>query len=223
MRKLYHHWLSPECRKIRIMLGEKKLDYKSEIERVWTPRPNFIEINPAGSVPVFVDTNSDTPICGHNAICEYIDEVYSNRPLIGETPAERAEARRIVEWFDDKFAKEVSRRIVFEKALKRLHGRGQPDTTLLRQALSKLPSHLNYIQDLIDLRNWLAGDHFSIADAAAGAHLSCLDYFGDVPWDKFPQAKEWYARIKSRPSFRTILQDSVPGIWAAAHYNDLDF
>jgi glutathione S-transferase len=44
-----------------------------------------------------------------------------------------------------------------------------------------------------------------------------------VPWDAHEPAKEWYARIKSRPSFRTILADHIPGVPPPAHYADLDF
>jgi glutathione S-transferase len=36
-------------------------------------------------------------------------------------------------------------------------------------------------------------------------------------------AKAWYARIKSRPSFRALLTDQVRGMPAATHYADLDF
>jgi len=72
-------------------------------------------------------------------------------------------------------------------------------------------------------RRWLAGENFSLADITAAAHLSTLDYLGDVPWDNHEPAKEWYARIKSRPSFRPLLADHIPGAPPPKHYADLDF
>ena len=66
-------------------------------------------------------------------------------------------------------------------------------------------------------------EEISAADLTAAAHLSCLDYLGDVPWDEHPVAKEWYARLKSRPSFRPLLADHWPGTNPPEHYANLDF
>ena len=62
-----------------------------------------------------------------------------------------------------------------------------------------------------------------MADFAAAAYLSVIDYLGDVPWDGFPGVKTWYMKLKSRPAFRPILADRWPGLVPAAHYDDLDF
>ena len=58
---------------------------------------------------------------------------------------------------------------------------------------------------------------------AAAAHLSTVDYLGDVPWKEHEEAKDWYARVKSRPSFRALLEDNVPGAPPQRHYANLDF
>jgi len=63
----------------------------------------------------------------------------------------------------------------------------------------------------------------SYADLAAAAHLSAIDFGGDVDWSVSAAAKDWYARIKCRPSFRPLLTDAVSGITPPAHYADLDF
>jgi glutathione S-transferase len=107
--------------------------------------------------------------------------------------------------------------------MKRFQGFGQPNSTAIRAGKSNLGYHLEYITYLAERRRWLAGDHFSLADISAAAHLSSLDYLGDVPWDEHEPAKEWYARVKSRPSFRPLLADHIPGITPPAHYTDLDF
>ena len=72
-------------------------------------------------------------------------------------------------------------------------------------------------------RRWLAGDHFSVADITAAAHLSALDYLGEVPWEDYDAAKSWYALLKSRPSFRPLLADRVAGFIPSGTYADLDF
>jgi glutathione S-transferase len=221
-RALYHIWLSPFSRKVILALGEKKCEYQSVIEKVWERRPEFFALNPAGQVPVLVEA-SGLVIADSAAICEYLDEVYPTPPLIGTTPAERAEARRIAAWFDGKFNAEVTQYLLEEKVFKRLLYKRNPNSAALRAGSANMHSHLDYIGWLTERRNWLAGDHLSIADLAAAGHLSGLDYLGDVPWDDHPAAKEWYMRIKSRPSFRPLLTERMPSVTAARHYAELDF
>ena len=62
-----------------------------------------------------------------------------------------------------------------------------------------------------------------MADITAAAHLSIIDYLGDVPWEGYRNAKIWYSKMKSRPSFKDILKDNIKGILPAKHYADLDF
>jgi glutathione S-transferase len=164
-----------------------------------------------------------TVLADSQAICEFLEEVYDAQRLLGRDPQSRAEVRRLVNWFDDKFHEEVTALILYEKVNKRLMGQGTPDSTAIRAGLSNVTYHLDYIAFLTDRRNYLAGDTFSLADIAAAAHLSCLDYIDAVPWHHNELAKEWYARVKSRRSFRPLLGDQVPGIAPPAHYANLDF
>jgi len=222
MRVLYHYWLSPYSRKVAIVLGEKKLPFDLSLEKYWERRPAFLALNPACQVPVLTETD-DRAICHSQAICEYLDEKHREPPLLGEDAEEGAEIRRLTSWFDEKFYGEVAGYLLQEKFLKRFRSEGQPDANLIRAALHNIGPHLNYIGYLVERRNWLGGNHFSLADITAAAHLSSLDYLGDVAWDKYPNAKDWYARIKSRPSFRLILAEHVPGMPPPMHYADLDF
>lgn len=222
MRKLYHYILCPFSRKVRIVLGEKKLDFDNVLVRPWEQNQDLIRLNPEGIAPVLVEEDGKA-FANSNAICEYLDEVYFEPNLIGEAAVQRAEVRRLVAWFDDKFNAEVTHNIVYEKAIKRKMGHGSPDTASLRAGNAHIHDHLEYISWLCERRHWLAGENFSLADIAAAAHLSCVDYFDDVPWHKHKEAKEWYARVKSRPSFRGILTDVAPALTPATHYADLDF
>lgn len=222
MRTLYHLWLSPQSRKVRLVLQEKELEFEMRVEKVWERREAFFELNPAGEVPVLVEADG-TVVADAGAISEYLDEAYPERPMIGFDPAGRAETRRLCAWFDQKFEHEVSRNLLGEKLMKRFMGMGEPDSEAIRAGLHNIHAHLEYIGWLTDRRTWLAGDDFSLADITAAAHLSCIDYLDDVPWDDHGKAKQWYARIKSRPSFRPLLADHIPGLPPPRHYADLDF
>jgi glutathione S-transferase len=221
-RTLHHLCLSAPCRKVRLALAEKGLIFSLEIERTWERRTEFLEVNPAGDVPVLVEPDGTTLI-ESQVICEYLEETYAAINLIGSDSMQRAETRRLVAWFDHKFAHEVADNLVGEKYFKRLFGQGDPQAAFIRAGLSNIHYHLEYIGYLADRRRWLAGDDFSLADIAAAAQLSTIDFLGDVPWEDHAAAKEWYARVKSRPSFRPLLADQVSGLQAPNHYADLDF
>jgi len=227
MRTLYHTPLSPQCRKVRLVLAEKSLDCDLIEENVWKPSEELLAVNPLRTLPVLMDAPDDDedPVTlshGHS-IAEYLDEVYPETKLIIGDSAERAEIRRLCAWFEERFDFEVGQNLFYEKIEKRLAGEGPPDMDVARIGLENISYHLEYVSSLIEKRNWLAGDEFSLADVTGAAHLSTIDYLGDVPWVHFPMAKDWYVRIKSRPSFRSLLSDRVPGMPPPRHYPDLDF
>ena len=222
MRILYHLPLSPFSRKIRLVLSEKRLPFELRVEKVWERRPEYLELNPAGTVPTLIEDHG-LVVPDSGVIGEYLEEAYPDTPLLGATLAERIEVRRLVAWFDGKFAAEVTRNLVGEKHMKRLLGRGNPDAGALRTGYTAIKHHLEYVGWLSETRRWLAGASISLADFAAAAHFSALDYIGDVDWTVAPAAKDWYARMKSRPSFRGVLADRVPGVTPPEHYADLDF
>lgn len=222
MLKLLHHPLSASCRKIRLQLAEKDIEFEMALEKSWERREAFLRLNPAGEVPVLL-AEDGTPIADATAISELLEEVHPDPPLLGAATLERAEVRRLVGWFDSKFWREVGRNLVEEKIFRRLYGLGGPDSNALRAGRANIHGHLDYIGWLTVRRNWLAGERFSLADITAAAHLSVVDYLGDVPWSEHEDAKLWYARVKSRPSFRPLLADLLPGSPPPPHYADLDF
>ncbi len=222
MRVLHHLPLSPFSRKVRLVLAEKKLPFELRLEKVWERSPEYIGMNPANTVPTLVEENG-LLVPDSGVICEYLEEVYPEVPLLGGTVAERVEIRRLVAWFDGKFAQEVTANLLGEKFMKRLMGRGNPDAGALRAGYVNLRDHMGYIGWLAEQRKWLGGDTLSLADFAAAAHLSALDFVSDVDWSVSPATRDWYARVKSRPSFRALLADRVPGVMPPMHYTDLDF
>ncbi|MDO9058505.1 MAG: glutathione S-transferase family protein [Bradyrhizobium sp.] len=230
MYTLFHHPFCPLSRFVRLALGEYGLDLKLVEERAWERREAFLALNPAGSTPVLIAERLP-PIPGAGIIAEYLDETHGaaqdERRLMPTAPGERIEVRRLMAWFNDKFFEEASNPLVTERIYKRFmdeqDGGGAPAADVIRAAKVNVRYHLAYIGWLAKTRNYLAGDRISYADLAAAAHLSAIDYLGDVPWSEDDAAKAWYARVKSRPSFRPLLSEWLAGVPASRTYVDLDF
>ncbi len=221
MIRLFHVPLSPFCRKVRLSLGEKKLEVELVEERYWEGDADFLRRNPAGKVPVL--KMDGRTMAESAAICEYIEEKHSEPALLPKDPGGRYEVRRLVSWFDDKFNAEVTSKLMYERVNKKIMGRGYPDSGNIKAGAKAIKFHLDYMGWLLEERRWLAGDAMTLADFAAAAHLSALDYISDVDWNRNEAVKDWYAKIKSRPAFRSILADHVSGFPPPAHYSDLDF
>jgi glutathione S-transferase len=230
MFTLLHHPFCPHSRFIRLAFGEHGLDLRLVEERVWERREAFLALNPAGATPVLT-TAGFPPIPGAGVIAEYLDEAHGaalgERRLLPSAMAERIEVRRLMAWFNEKFFEEASGPLVTERIYKRFmsedNGGGAPEMDVIRAAKANVRYHLAYIGWLARTRNFLAGDRLTYADLVAAAHLSAIDYLGDVPWSEDDAAKAWYARIKSRPSFRPLLGEWLAGVPASRTYVDLDF
>ncbi len=230
MLTLFHHPFCPHSRSIRLILDEYGLVPRLVEERVWDRREEFLALNPAGTTPVLVEEGVP-PVPGAAIIAEYLDETRGDklvqRRLLPRETGERIEVRRLMSWFNDKFFEEVSGALVMERVYKRFipsgRGGGPPDTDIMRAARNNIRYHLAYIGWLVRKRDWLAGDSLTYADLTAAAHLSAVDYLGDVPWDEDETAKAWYARIKSRPSFRPLLGETLAGLPPSPSYANLDF
>ena len=221
MARLFHVSLSPFCRKVRLSLAEKKIEVELVEERYWEADPDFLRRNPAAKVPVIRLDGKLMPESA--AICEYIEETRPDPSLMPSDPEGRYEVRRLVGWFDDKFHNEVTSKLLYERVNKKVMSAGYPDSGNVKSGAKAIKYHLDYMAWLLDHRRWLAGDMMTLADFAAAAHLSSLDYISDVDWNRQAVVKDWYAKIKSRPAFRSILADQISGFRPPAHYADLDF
>ena len=230
MLTLFHHSFCPHSRFVRLALGEHGLSARLVEERAWERREEFLLLNPAGTTPVLVEEGHPA-IPGAGIIAEFLDETrgheFGERRFLPRDVDQRVEVRRLMNWFNDKFFAEVSGPLTMERFYRRLlpvsGGGGSPDTEVIRAARHNIRYHLAHIGWLVRTRDWLAGERLSLADLAAAAHLSSADYLGEVPWNEDEFAKTWYARVKSRPSFRPILADVLAGVPPSASYADLDF
>lgn len=230
---LTQYRLCPRSRSIRLALAEYRVEIALLDENPWEWRQGFLAKNPAGEMPVLEFENGLT-LCGAYSISEYIAED-PTLGAIGGAPAppilfpggreDRAEVRRLVDWYHGKFDREVTRELLVEKVYNSMRPSGPiaPDPGVLRAVRANLKYHLSYTGYLADTRRWLSGDDLSFADFAAAAHISTVDYLGEMPWQEYPAVKTWYQRMKSRPSFRALLGDRVPGTAPPLAYSDLDF
>ena len=221
MIRLYHVPLSPFCRKVRLTLAEKRIEVELVEERYWEQQPEFLRRNPAGKVPVL--RVEGRLMSESQAICEWLEEAYPAPSLMPRDVDARYEVRRLCNWFDDKFHGEVTSKLLYERVNRKVQGTGYPDSKAVKSGATRIKYHLDYMAWLLDQRRWLAGDSMTLADFAAAAHLSCLDYISDVDWNRHAVVKDWYVKLKSRPSFRTLLADQIPGFPPPDHYADLDF
>ena len=230
MLTLFHQPLCPRSRYVRLIFGEYGIEARLVEERFWERHEQFLLLNPAAELPVLV-TEGQPPVPGATIIAEYIEETLpadsGEDRLLPPAAGRRVEVRRLASWFNDKFYAEVSGPLVTERVFKRHmtreQGGGPPDTEALRAARHNIRYHLAYIGWLVRTRDWLAGDRLSLADLAAAAHLSAADYLGEVPWNEDEATKNWYARVKSRPSFRAVLADTLAGLPPSQSYANLDF
>jgi glutathione S-transferase len=222
MKKLYHYPICPLSRQVRICLKELDVQFSMVKEDYWQRNIEFLKINPAGTLPILEETYG-LVISGIYPVIEYLHEKYPNFNLMDEDIDTRAEIRRLLIWFNEKFYREVTKVLIDEKVVRLMLHMGGPRTDFLRAAKSNLINHLNYINSLFEKRSYIASDSLSVADIAASAHLSVVDYFGEINWDNWQQIREWYAILKSRPSFRPLLQDQIAGFVPPANYSNLDF
>jgi glutathione S-transferase len=222
MWQLYQFPLCPFSRKVRLLLGEKGVGYEPVRESPWLRRDEFLDLNPTGQVPVMVDTERGVTLIDSQVICEFFEETVNKAPMLNGTATDRAEIRRLAIWFDTNFYAEITAPLLHERMLKRVVYKQSPDGQALRNAMKAAVNHLDYIDYLLDHRTWLAGPTMSLADLAAAAQISIADYLGGIDWKSHEQAKGWYIRMKSRPSFRPLLSERMEGIPPPADYEKLD-
>lgn len=223
MWQLYQFPLCPFSRKVRLLLTEKGVAHALVRVSPWAREDEFFDLNPAGETPVLVEDGKGTVLIDSGAIAEYFEETVDRTPMIPGTSINRAEVRRLVNWFDVKLHRDVVAPLMEERMRKRLVSRAAPDTGELRKAMTAATGHLDYIDYLLDHRRWLAGPTLTLADLAAAAQLSVADYLGGLDWRGHKQTVDWYAVMKSRPSFRPLLSERMEVILPPAHYDKPDF
>jgi glutathione S-transferase len=198
------------------------MDHELVVDLPWKRKNAFSENHVFSDLPALQEIDG-TILEGWYAIVEHLELHYRSTSLLRVTQKERAETRRIVTLFNEMFFADVTKNVVFEKVMNKYIANASPDSSCIRKGNAAMGKYLDYVSWLMDRRNWLAGDEFTLADICAAAQISCVDYVGSMEWERHPNVKEWYMRVKSRPSFRGILADRISNIIPPAHYSELDF
>ena len=224
MRKLHHWVLDPFSRSVRFALYEKKLKVDLISTPPWMEGGDARQLNPIGGAPVLEE---DIPegrfiIAEPRAILEYLEETYTETALLPADIVERAETRWVMGWLERGFDQDVNQTLLNERIMQRCLRAGTPNSSIMRKGAAAMRSYLRHVDAITGVRPYLAGDKFGLADICMAAHLSCHDYFADVPWGQFAMAQDWYIRMKSRAAFQPLLADRIDGVEPAPHYAHLD-
>lgn len=220
MYLLYHHPICPFSRQIRVILAESKITFDLHVEKYWQNTNSLFKVSPSGELPVLISDKK--PISSITAILEYINDKHSV-DIMPKDIYQKAETRRLNSWFNIKFYQEVVKYIVDERFVKLMSNVDYPRIATIKIAKQNFHYHALYLTSIINEHNNLVQEQVSVADIVCASHFSILDYFGDIEWDRYPELRQWYTLIKSRPSFKQILKDYVIGIAPHHRYTKLDF
>ena len=221
MITLYHYYLCSSSRYIRLILEEHKISYQTQLENYWKPQNDFLELNPAGHLPVLVN-EENFPVIGANACVEYIKDLELRSNFFVKNYKEKAEINRLVYWFEVIFKKEVFDPIIYEKVYSRIVENITPNSENIRAALQNLDFHIQYFNYLLNNKNYFIKDELTYLDFLAAANFSVLDYLGLLNLQSHDNIREWYFKLKSRPSFRTLLKDQIVGLNPHENYKNMD-
>ncbi|MDH5796013.1 MAG: glutathione S-transferase family protein [Anaplasmataceae bacterium] len=217
---LNYNPISVQCRKLLVFMHEvrvefelKKVKYISKINSIYDPTLPH---------PILIDQRNE--IFDGDAACQYIHEMHNiYKNLYGSNASCRAEVRAMYNFLENKMYNEAVFIIINERIVKFIYENSSPDSIALNNSKKKIAFYLEYLDCLLDSHQWLVPYGFSIADISAAAQISILDYLNDVSWEKYARLKDWYAVIKSKPSFKAILNSRIQGFYPSRHYSDLDF
>ena len=221
MITLYHYYLCSSSRYIRLILEEHNISYQTQLENYWKPQKDFLQLNPAGHLPVLIN-EENFPVIGANSCMEYIRDLKLRPNLFVDDYKEKAEINRLIHWFDVIFKKEVFDPIIYEKVFTRIIDNITPNSDNIRAALNNLDFHIQYFNHLLINKNYFIKDKLTYLDFLAAANFSILDYLGLLNLKSYENIKEWYFKVKSRPSFKTLLKDQMVGLNPHENYKEID-
>ena len=155
--------------------------------------------NPAGQLPT-LELDDGSYLAEITAVCEYLDERTSGDSLIGSTPEERAETRMWIRRIDLNILEPMANGFRFSDGLQLFEGR----VHCIPQAADDLKAiaqeKLAWLDELMEGKEFICGDRFSLADILLFAFLEFGGSVGQPLDAKCERLQAWYARIAARPS-----------------------
>ncbi|MBN9117511.1 MAG: glutathione S-transferase N-terminal domain-containing protein, partial [Pandoraea sp.] len=188
--KLIGALASPYVRKVRIVLAEKKLDYKLELENVWGDDTRIQQSNPLGKVPCLVMEDGEA-VFDSRVICEYLDTLSPVGKLIPPSGRERAEVRC---W--EALADGVTDAAVQIRVEAMFHDEASRSQALIDRQRGKIDEALRAMALGLDERQWCASNRLTLADVAVVCALGYLDFrFPEIAWrDAHPNLADHFER-----------------------------
>ncbi len=227
MNILYHNPICPLSRQVRFYLEElninhelKKVNYTSR-----TLNPGFVikKENFFDNFPILNVKEDNLSLIGEYSIIEFLSENYKNFIFMPQDKVIKADIRNYLNTLNKKFFYNTSYIYIEEKFIRFANRVGVPRTDFLRRAKQNIIKYFYFISDILSENSFLIHDKISSVDIALASHISVLDYFSAINWDMWYHIGNWYSIIKSRSSFRKLLQDRIPGFLPPEHYSKLDF
>lgn len=198
--KLYTS-IGPNPRVVKMFMAEKGVDFdrvEIDLRGGENRREPFLTVNPSGQSPA-LELDDGAVIAEITAICEYIEEITPNPPLIGTTAEERAKTRMWTRRVDLKVCEPLANGFRFGEGLPMFESR-------LRCLPEASPGLKAVAQDGVSWFDanmagpWIAGDRFTLADILLFAFLDFGGVVGQPLDAKNKKIGEWFERVKARPS-----------------------
>ncbi len=199
--KLYSS-IGPNPHVVKMFMAEKGLDIEHaniDLPGGENRKPDYLAKNPHGTTPALELDNGDV-LAEITAICEYIEELHPNPPLIGATPEQRAVTRMWVRRIDLNIVEPMANGFRYAEGLAMFKDRVRCIPQAAADLKTAAQEKLTWLDGLIADRTWIAGDRFTLADIL----LYCfLAFGGQVGQPLNPDNKNiaaWMERVKARPS-----------------------
>jgi glutathione S-transferase len=198
----FYSSVGPNPRVVKMFMAEKGVDMdRSEIDLRGgeNRQPAYVAKNAHGTTPALELDDGDV-LAEITAICEYIDEMHPDPPLIGTTPEERAKTRMWVRRIDLNIVEPMANGFRFSVGLPMFKDRMRCIPQAADDLKTLAQEKIAWLDGLIAGRTWIAGGRFTLADIML---FSFLDFGAQVGQPLNPDNKNvaaWFERVKARPS-----------------------
>ncbi|MDB5875448.1 MAG: Glutathione S-transferase [Ramlibacter sp.] len=227
MLELYHSPISTCSQKVRLILAEKKIEWKSHAVKLATGEhltEAYRKLNPNGVVPTLV--HDGDPIVDSSVINEYLDDVFPDHPVRPGEPKALARMRAWRQYIDEVATPAIrvpsfnaffvpiwqsmsddeffayTEKLPLRKHFYRKMGRDGFGEADMDEALDKLGQTLDRMEDALAEGPWLMGQRYTIADASITPTIVRMEDAGLAGmWTNHPGVAAWYLRIQDRPNF----------------------
>ncbi len=198
----FYNSIGPNPQVVRMFMKEKGIDIpftEIDIMSGENRKPEYMKVNAAGQMPA-LELDDGSVVCEITAICEYLEDVHPENPLIGSTPEERAETRMWSRRIDLNILEPMANGFRFAEGLALFKDRIRTIPQAADDLKATAAERLEWLDGQIAGRQWICGERFTLADVL----LYCFTSFGasvGQPLDpKLGNLTSWFERVKERPS-----------------------